>query len=78
MDKLDLYELNAVRSIFRSRDAKLKTESAKIKFGLQDHQILPIANYVEGMHQDIFRDILALQAVENILQEVLVYLEDNL
>lgn len=77
MDQLDLYELKAVRSIFHSKDAKVKAERAKQKFGLHDHQILPIANYVEGTNQDICRDVLALQAVENILQETLVFLEDN-
>lgn len=77
MDQLDLYEFKAVKSIFVSRDAKEKAEYAKQKFGLHDTQILPIANYVEGVHQDIYRDVLALQAVENILQETLMFLEDN-
>ena len=77
IDQLDLYEFKAVRSIFLSRDAKLKVESAKIRFDLQDNQILPIANYVDGTHQDIYRDVLTLQAVENILQEALVFLEDK-
>lgn len=77
MDELDLYELKAVRSIFVSRDAQRKVESAKIRFGLQDNQILPIANYVDGTDQDIYRDVLALHAVENILQGALTFLENK-
>lgn len=78
MDQLELYELGSVRSIFRSRDAKLKVEKAKLKFDLQDNQILPVANYVYGTSQDVDRDVLVLQAVKNILQEVLSFIADKI
>lgn len=78
MDRLELYELKSVRSIFRSRDAKIKVEKAKLKFELQDHQILPVANYVNGTTLDFNRDVLVLQAAKNILQEALSFIADNM
>lgn len=78
MDRLELYELGSIRSIFLSRDAKMKVESAKAKFDLQDNQILPVVNYVSATKQDIYRDVLALQAVRNILQESLSFIADNM
>ncbi|XP_078339685.1 interferon-induced protein 44-like isoform X2 [Crassostrea virginica] len=78
MDQLELYELGSLRSVFLSRDAKVKVERAKGKFGLQDNQILPVANYVSGINQDVNRDVLALQAAKNILQEANSFIADNM
>ena len=78
MDQLELYELRSVRSIFLSRDAKIKVERAKRKFDVQDNQILPVANYVSGTTQDVNRDVLALQAAKSILQEALSFIADNM
>lgn len=78
MDQLELYELRSVRSIFFSRDAKIKVERAKRKFDVQDNQILPVANYVSGTTQDVNRDVLALQAAKSILQEALSFIADNM
>lgn len=54
-----------------------KVRLAKHEFGLQDSHILPIANYVQGTRQNITQDVLALQAIENILDEALVYIKNN-
>ena len=78
MDGLELYELRSIRSIFLSRDAQKKVELAKRKFDLQDNQILPIANYISGAKQDIYRDVLALKAAKTILQEALSFITDNM
>lgn len=74
MDKLDLCGSGRLKGIFKSRDAKLKVKNAKERFDMQENQILPVANYINQSTQDIFRDVLALQAIENILQEAAVYI----
>ena len=52
----------------------MKVKNAKERFDMQENQILPVANYINQSTQDIFRDVLALQAIENILQEAAVYI----
>lgn len=54
-----------------------KVRLAKDKFGFQESQILPIASYVNETRQNIIKDVLALQAVENILNEALEYVKNQ-
>lgn len=60
-DKLDC--------IFHNRHVYDKVRKAKELFSLQDCHILPIANYVNSAHQNLNQDVLALLALDNILQE---------
>lgn len=78
IDKLDLCAADDVRSIFVSRHAERKVNIAKAIFRLHDSQILPIANYVKGTTQNVNQDILTLQAVENILNEAVSYIENQI
>lgn len=55
----------------------LKVKLAKKMFGVQDFQILPIANYVQGTTQNVTQDVLTLLAIENILREALLYINKN-
>lgn len=48
----------------------------KTIFGVHDSQILPIANYVDETRRSNIKDILALQAIINILQEAVTYIEN--
>lgn len=66
-----------LKGIFRSRQAKLKVELAKKNFGIQDCQVLPIANYVKGMEQNTTQDVLALLTIDNILQEAITYIKNE-
>lgn len=54
-----------------------KIRLAKDKFELQESKILPIASYVQETRQNITKDVLALQAVENILNEALGYVKNQ-
>lgn len=67
-----------LRGIFRSRQMNLKVQLAIKDFGLQDCQILPIANYVNGMEQNITQDVLALLTIDNILQEAISYIQNEI
>lgn len=60
-DKLDC--------IFHNRHVYDKVRKVKELFSLQDCHILPIANYVNSAHQNLNQDVLALLALDNILQE---------
>lgn len=64
--------------IFVSGHVNEKVQLAKKIFGLQDNQILPIASYVKGTTQNIAHDVLALAAIENILNEALCYIKNNI
>ena len=75
MDKLDLCRARELDGIFISRDAQLKVEAAKRAFDMQGNQILPVANYNKDSIQDYKIDVLALQAIENILQEAIVFIK---
>lgn len=66
-----------LKGIFRSRQAKLKVELAIKNFGVQDCQVLPIANYVKGMEQNSTQDVLALLTIDNILQEAITYIKNE-
>lgn len=78
MDKLDLCAAGDLSKIFVSRHAEIKVNLAKEKFCLKDNHVLPIANYVSGTRQNINQDILTLQAVENILNEVMSYIANQI
>lgn len=71
VDKLDMCVYGDLTKLFVSRHVQKKVELAKEIFSLQDIQILPVANYVSGITQNIAQDILALQALENILHETI-------
>lgn len=78
VDQLNLCGFDGdLKGIFRSRQVKLKVESAKKNFGIQDCQILPIANYVNGMEQNTTQDVLALLTIDNILQEAIAYIKNE-
>lgn len=66
-----------LKGIFRSRQAKQKVELAIKNFGVQDCQVLPIANYVKGMEQNTTLDVLALLTIDNILQEAITYIKNE-
>lgn len=68
VDQLDLCIPGDLSGIFKSKQMADKVRLAKDKFGLQESQILPIASYVNETRQNIIKDVLALQAVENILK----------
>lgn len=61
--------------IFWSTEAKKKVEDAKKSFALLDCQVYPIANYVSGTKQTVTHDVLALLAMNNIIQEALLYIK---
>lgn len=75
MDKLDLCGNGDVSGVFRSRHAQQKVQLVKEKFGLHDCQILPVANYISGPTQNIKGDVLALLAINNIIEESFAYIE---
>lgn len=77
VDELDLCVFGDLTKTFVSRHVKNKVESAKKMFRVQDSQVLPIASYVHGVTQNIAQDILALQAVESILNEALSYINNQ-
>lgn len=76
MDILDLSGPEDCSGIFGSRHASKKVQLAKAIFRIHDSQILPIANYVDEIGRSIVKDILALQAILNILQEAVTYIEN--
>lgn len=67
-----------LNSIFRSEKAYNKVDEAKNIFRFQDCQILPVANYVQGTTQNMTQDVLALLALNNIVQEAMSYIENEL
>lgn len=71
MDQFDLCISGDLSGIFKSKQMADKVRLAKDKSGLQESQIVPIASYVNENRQNIINDGLALQAVENILNEAL-------
>lgn len=76
MDKLDKCVSGDLTKIFVSGHVNEKVQLAKKIFGLHDNQILPIANYVTETTQNIAHDVLALAAIENILNEALCYIKN--
>lgn len=77
MDELNLRG-SKLNGIFHSRKAQSKLEKAKEIFGVQDCQILPIANYVNEFKQNDTQDVLALLAMNNIIQEALTYIKNEI
>lgn len=78
VDNLDMCVYGDLTKLFVSRHVRKKVELAKHIFGLQDIHILPVANYVRGITQNIAQDILALQAIENILNETISYVANEI
>lgn len=78
VDKLDMCVYGDLTKLFVSRHVQRKVELAKVLFKLQDIQVLPVANYVKGITQNIAQDILALQAIENILNETISYVGNSI
>lgn len=76
VDKLDKCVSGDLTKIFVSGHVNEKVQLAKKIFGLHDNQILPIANYVMETTQNIAHDVLALAAIENILNEALCYIKN--
>lgn len=68
-------ELNG---IFKNEKVKNKVEEAKKIFRSHDCQVLPVANYVSGTTQNITQDVLALLAINNIVQEALLYIGNEI
>lgn len=77
VDTPDLCIPGDLSGIYKSKHMADKVRLAKNKFELQESQILPIASYVQETRQNITKDVLALQAVENILNEALGYVKNQ-
>uniref|UniRef100_A0A8W8LW44 Uncharacterized protein n=2 Tax=Magallana TaxID=2171616 RepID=A0A8W8LW44_MAGGI len=77
VDKLDLCGSGDLSGIFLSRHVNIKVDLAKQTFGLNDCQILPVVNYVKGNTQNITQDVLALTAIDSILEEALSYISEQ-
>lgn len=75
VDTLDLCIPGDLSGIYKQMADKVRL--SKNKFELQERQILPIASYVQETRQNITKDVLALQAVENILNEALGYVKNQ-
>lgn len=71
MDKLHPGGPDKLNGIFHNRLLYDKVRRVKEIFSLQDCHILPIANYVNSDKQNLNQDVLALQALDNIVQETL-------
>lgn len=63
--------------IFESRQMDHKVQLAIKNFSLQDCQVLPIANYVQGFEQNITQNVLALLTIDTILQEAISYIKNE-
>lgn len=74
-DKPSVCGYSGLSYIFWSKEAKNKVENAKDLFALQDCQVHLIANYVSGTTRTVTQDVLALLAMDNIIQEALLYIE---
>lgn len=77
VDRLELCGNGDLSCVFRSKHVEEKVNKAKEEFDLHDCQILPVANYVEGNEKKIYHDILALLAIDNILEEVVSYIKNE-
>lgn len=64
--------------VYKSKKVKEKVEAAEKKFGLSKASILPVANYVNETRPTIRKDNLALDALDNILQQAVFFIKDNL
>lgn len=77
VDNLDLCGNGDVSGVFRSRHAQQKVQQVKEKFVLHDCQFLPVDNYIRESAQNIKEDVLALLAMNNIIEESLAYIENE-
>lgn len=71
VDKLHPGASDKLSGIFHNRLIYDKVRNVKEIFSLQDCHILPIANYVDSDQPNLNQDVLALLALDNILQETL-------
>lgn len=71
VDKLHPGDPEKLSGIFHNRLVDDKVRKVKEIFSLQDCHILPIVNYVNSKKQNLNQDVLALLALDNILQESL-------
>lgn len=76
VDRLDLCGSGDLSGIFRSRHAEIKVNQAKQLFDFGGCQILPIANYTNESTQSNSKDVLALLALDNILQEAIAHINN--
>lgn len=53
-------------------------EAAADRFKLRNAYILPVANYVDETEPTITTDVLALEALDNILQQAVFFIKDNI
>ena len=77
MDLLYLSKKNELEHIYWSKQAYEVVEEAKERFDLNNVHILPVANYVDEMRPVITKDVLALDALDNVFQQALSFIEDN-
>lgn len=77
MDELEFCIKNPLDNIYLSKEAKQKADAARDTFLLSNPQILPVANYTEERRPVITKDVLALEALDNILHQALEFIEDN-
>lgn len=79
MDLLDLCKSHKeLKYIYWSKDVKSKVEAAADRFKLRNAYILPVANYVDETEPTITTDVLALEALDNILQQAVFFIKDNI
>lgn len=67
-----------LKYVFWNKDAKSKAEAAGKELDLGNNCILPVANYTEQKEPTITQDVLALEALDNILEQALSFITDLL
>ncbi|XP_078310080.1 interferon-induced protein 44-like [Crassostrea virginica] len=78
VDRLNLCKSHPqLKYIYWSKVVKEKVETAGYTFCLRNAYILPIANYVNETEPTITTDVLALEALDNILQQAVFFIKDN-
>lgn len=77
MDEVRLCDRYPLENIYWSEQAKLIVEKAVEIFMLSNPQILPVANYTTEREPVITKDVLALEALNNILHQALSFIENN-
>ena len=77
MDELYLCARNPLENIYWSEQAKKKVDKARDLFSLSNPQMLPVANYTTERKPVITKDVLALEALDNILHQALSFIKDN-
>lgn len=77
MDMLKLGRNNPLENIYWSKQAYEVVEEAKERLCLSNVHILPVVNYVEETKPVITKDVLALDALDNIFQQALSFIDDN-